>query len=181
MAGKKEKALEEELELYKRKSMLRGRWDRADKRHKKQVLISLLIILILFAVFLYSLMKSISEPVYLDRDMYMELIGSESGSCWALKNNDRKAFEELLMLPSLKKKVYVFGVGAVLYLSFTDGTVSLEYPFDLDDGVIRGEIEGAETRLYFSESASGKGRALSIYSDAIEAELNPYSDPEQPQ
>ena len=72
MAGKKEKALEEELELYKRKSMLRGRWDNADKRHKKQVIISLLIILILFAVFLYSLMKSISEPVYLDRDMYME-------------------------------------------------------------------------------------------------------------
>ena len=85
------------------------------------------------------------------------------------------------MLPSLKKKVYVFAIGDVLYLSFTDGTVSLEYPFELDDGVIRGEIEGAETRLYFSESASGKGRALSIYSDAIEAELNPYSDSEQPQ
>lgn len=179
MAGKKDKALEEELEFYKRKTILRDRWDKIGERHRKQIIISLLIILIVFAVFFYSLMKSISEPVSLDRDRYMELIGAKSGSCWTLSNNDRKAFEEMLMLPSLRKKVQVFAICDVLYLSFTDGTVSIEYPFELCDGVIKGEMEGVETLLYFTESASGKDQALSIYAGDIEAELSPYSASEQ--
>lgn len=173
---KSKKALEDELEFYRNKSKLKDGWCRLDLNVKRSLVVVAVAFLLISAIAFYISFRTIAEPEMLSDESYRALLAAKSGSCWQLSDKDRPFFRELLQLPSLSRKVSIGSSDDILYLIFTDGIISAEYPFRLDSGVICGRISGKDFRLYFTESASGDGMALSIYSDGIESELKPYSE-----
>lgn len=168
---KREKELEKELEGYRNKSKAREYIDGMSKSKKRIICLCLLILIIGFSVYSYMNIKSITEDEPLDSESYEELLKTVSGREYTLTAKDRSYFEELLSLPSLKKKVYVSSDGSILYLEFSNDNVSLEYPFYLDDGIIKGILNEKDAVLYFSKNASKEDSSLALVINDNEFEL----------
>lgn len=173
--SRKEKALLEELEFYRNRKRIREGWNKLDGRIRKAIVLGVLASVIALSSIFYMALRSIAEPDILTEESYLMILSSKSGSSWTLSERDRSQLRDLVQLPLMKRKVSIGSSGNVLYLILSDDSVSLEFPFRLEDGTISGTVCGVPARLYFSESASGRGMALSLIIGSIEAELSPFS------
>lgn len=170
MAERKTKR-EKELEGYRNKSKAKEYIEGMSKTKKKVICSCLLLFIVGFSVYFYINIKSITEDAPLDSYSYEELLKSVSGREYTLPQKGKIYLEELLSLPSLKKKVYVSSENDILYLEFSNDSVSLEYPFHLVDGVIKGILNEKEAVIYFSKNASKEDSSLALIIDSNEFEL----------
>ncbi len=168
---KREKELEIELEGYRNKSKAREYLEGLSKSKKRLICSCLLLFILGFSVYFYLNIKSITEDEPLDSYSYEELLRTVSGREYTLTAKGKAYLEELLSLPDMKKKVYASSDGNILYLEFSNASISLEYPFHLDDGVLKGILNEKDAIIYFSKNASKEDSSLALIVDGNEFEL----------
>ncbi len=168
---KREKELETELEGYRNRSRAREYLEGLSKSKKGVICACLLLFIVGFSVYFYLNIKSITEDEPLDSYSYEELLKTVSGREYTIGSKGKTYLEEHLSLPGMKKKVYVSSNGNVLYLEFSNDSTSLEYPFHLDDGILKGILNEKDAVIYFSKNASKEDSSLALVIDSNEFEL----------
>ena len=166
---KREKELELELEGYRNRSKYREHLDNLSDEKKRAILIVVLLFAVSISIYFYVNIKSLTEDKLLSEESYEELIESVSGNSYNLSNKGRAYLEEVLSLPGLKKRVYASGT--VLQFEFKNDLVSVDYPFHLEEGKIKGMLNEREATLFFSESVNKEGSSLTLLIDKEEFEL----------
>lgn len=168
---KREKELELELEGYRNRSKYREHLDNLSDEKKRAILIVVLLFAVSISIYFYVNIKSLTEDKLLSEESYEELIESVSGNSYNLSNKGRAYLEEVLSLPGLKKRVYIYASGTLLQLEFKNDLVSVDYPFHLEEGKIKGMLNERDATLFFSESVNKEGSSLTLLIDKEEFEL----------